>query len=62
MDSYDNDWIFFDDDLFCLWEFCEEYKKDAIKQSEKPALPRYEPLRPEKTIFKSEKSRAKWLG
>ena len=62
MDSYDNDWIFFDDDLFCLWEFCEQYKPTDKKPPERPLLPRYEPRRPEPTGFKNEKSRLKWLG
>lgn len=34
MDSYDNDWLFLDDDLFCVW--VDEYKADKKAEKEKP--------------------------
>lgn len=39
MGSYDNDWLFLDDDLFCVW-----FDSELPETDEKPVCDRYIPL------------------
>ena len=69
MDSYDNEWALLDDDLFCVWSFCEFYKTPPEKDKLGPKLRHYEPLNPDRNkphdshqSFTTKGGTDKWRG